>query len=443
MSEFPLSSTEECPKRKKTTFCSLILSDFHLFCSLVLSHPLYFSYVLFFSPYIIKILSFLSPLFLTTTLLLLALLSTLLHDTCSDPEFPESQSSLLFSSCSGVLRSNFDVKDETPMSLEELEAYQMVFEACLPEILSETETETETDTEETCSTTELPFVDKFCSHESTGEAGTVSEALWEVTNEDEAEIPRSKTEDLMNLEEEIVKCEKEEEEVKPINGTVPDKDEGDSWEMPTKMESKAQKVGDEENSNDEECELPKLSHFLGKISGDEVEKENADSHKTREIITLSSFGSMRKEKEWRRTLACKLFEERHSVASAGATAGGGGGGDDGGENMDLLWEAYETHIDKTPSRLEEKKKTKKSEKQKPQKVKSKKNIEEIYQHKAHDDDGDDGDDGGEQLCCLHALKFSTGKMNLGIARPNLLRLSKAFKGFGRFHSAASKHSKKA
>ncbi|KAK9944754.1 hypothetical protein M0R45_010306 [Rubus argutus] len=44
---------------------------------------------------------------------------------------------------------------------------------------------------------------------------------------------------------------------------------------------------------------------------------------------LGSFGSMRKEKEWRRTLACKLFEERHQNV------------DEGGEGMDMLWETYD------------------------------------------------------------------------------------------------------
>ncbi|GJY62754.1 hypothetical protein Tco_0464214 [Tanacetum coccineum] len=44
--------------------------------------------------------------------------------------------------------------------------------------------------------------------------------------------------------------------------------------------------------------------------------------------SFGSYGSMRKEKEWKRTLACKLFEERRSLEG-------------GGEGMDSLWEAYE------------------------------------------------------------------------------------------------------
>src|SRR5262249_10270489 len=80
MSEFSLSSTTPM----KTHFSRLLLSDLFLFCSFVLSNPLYFSYFVFFSPYLLKLLSFLSPLFITTSLLLLALLTafspTLMHD---------------------------------------------------------------------------------------------------------------------------------------------------------------------------------------------------------------------------------------------------------------------------------------------------------------------------------------------------------------------------
>uniref|UniRef100_A0A803KQ29 Uncharacterized protein n=1 Tax=Chenopodium quinoa TaxID=63459 RepID=A0A803KQ29_CHEQI len=43
---------------------------------------------------------------------------------------------------------------------------------------------------------------------------------------------------------------------------------------------------------------------------------------------MGSFGSMRKEKEWRRTLACKIFEERHNGSSNQAAVNGGGGEED-------------------------------------------------------------------------------------------------------------------
>jgi len=113
-----------------------------------------------------------------------------------------------------------------------------------------------------------------------------------------------------------------------------------------------------------------------------------------------SFGSMRVEKEWRRTLACKLFEERHNA--------------DGSEGMDMLWETYETESNK----VLKKSNTKKGKKGEVEKSEDEEEEEEDMEGK---------------LCCLQALKFSTGKMNLGMGRPNLLKFSKALKGIGWLH----------
>lgn len=84
---------------------------------------------------------------------------------------------------------------------------------------------------------------------------------------------------------------------------------------------------------EEENELEKTMSFSKEekeVNPPEAEsqKEKTES-KVMEIDSpnLGSFGSMRKEKEWRRTLACKLFEERHNVDGGG-----------GGEGMDMLWE---------------------------------------------------------------------------------------------------------
>ncbi|KAG6417205.1 hypothetical protein SASPL_119358 [Salvia splendens] len=105
--------------------------------------------------------------------------------------------------------------------------------------------------------------------------------------------------------------------------------------------------------------------------------------------SLSSCGSMRREREWRRTLAGKLFEERHSG---------------GGEGMDSLWEAHEMDSNKSGGR------------------RKKVEVEE-------EEDGEDE----IQLCCLQALKMSAGKMNLGVGRPSLVKISKAIKGIGWLH----------
>lgn len=118
------------------------------------------------------------------------------------------------------------------------------------------------------------------------------------------------------------------------------------------------------------------------------------------LQTIGSFGSMRKEKEWKRTLACKLFEERHNV--------------EGGEGMDLLWETFEVDSGKLMAKGNVKKGKK-------------------GQVDEEDEDEDENEEMNGQLCCLQALKLSTGKMNLGMGRPNLVKISKALKGFGWLH----------
>lgn len=130
---------------------------------------------------------------------------------------------------------------------------------------------------------------------------------------------------------------------------------------------------------------------------------------------LGSYGSMRRDKEWKKTLACKLFEERQNV--------------DGGEGMDLLWETYE--VDSSSN---------KANGGKCNNAQKKKRSKKKSQAELYNDDDDEAEDMDGQLCCLQALKFSTGKMNLG--RPNLLKISKAFKGIGWLHHV-TRHTKKA
>ncbi|CAH8330369.1 unnamed protein product [Eruca vesicaria subsp. sativa] len=415
MCEFGLSSSpEENQNMKKIVFSSLLLSYFHLLCSFIITHPFYFSYVFFFSPCIFKILSFLSPVFVTTTLLLLALLSTLhLHDTFPDAESLETQPGFLFSFCSNlgsVLEPKLNVNSENVNSFEELEAYKLVVEACSMECASEDES------------MEVTFVDKFCSHEV---STTVSKALTDDPCDEPVEIQPLKFEDPMDVEkeeeEETEKCEKKEieEKVKPTSDVVIDNDEGQFWKEPTKEESKAQKVDFVGNCDDESYDVPSLSEFLG-----EEKKSKVTDEKEEEDASLKSFGSMRKEKEWRRTLACKLFEERHNA--------------DVGQGMDQLWETYETETEKKQTEEDKKKDKKKTKRSMMMKTKSIEKKEVVVEEEEEDDDGIDQ----QQLCCLQALKFSTGKMHLGIARPNLVKLSKAFKGFGRFYNA-HKHPKKA
>ncbi|PWA65325.1 Glycosyl transferase, family 8 [Artemisia annua] len=126
--------------------------------------------------------------------------------------------------------------------------------------------------------------------------------------------------------------------------------------------------------------------------------------------SFGSYGSMRKEKEWKRTLACKLFEERRSLEG-------------GGEGMDSLWEAYEEDNTNKKSSNSKKKTSVKNNK------KAKSEFKYFDDGISEDGDEDDEFTGNAQLCCLKALKMSTGKMNLGMGKPNLVKFSKALKGF--------------
>lgn len=157
-----------------------------------------------------------------------------------------------------------------------------------------------------------------------------------------------------------------------------------------------------------------------KIHGDDsCLKVKEDSQKS------ANLGSMRKEKEWRKTLACKLFEERHNNNVEGS------------EGMDMLWEKNEIEYSNNKSNNINTNVVKKGE-----------IISVEYKH----DDDDDDDEGLDeefdenftdgQLCCMQALKFSVGKMKLGMRRPNLLKISKTLKGFGWLHHVTKHNNKK-
>ena len=132
---------------------------------------------------------------------------------------------------------------------------------------------------------------------------------------------------------------------------------------------------------------------------------------------LQREGSMRKEKEWKRTLSCKLYEEHMTfkLREEGTVV-------DGAEGMDLLWEAYEADAGKS------------------NKVKSKGKNGGKKQVCIKEEEEEDEPVG--KFCCLQALRLSTGKMNLGVGRRNLARVSKVFKGTGFFHRSSSSRSKK-
>lgn len=112
-------------------------------------------------------------------------------------------------------------------------------------------------------------------------------------------------------------------------------------------------------------------------------------------LDLKGCGSKKREKEWKRTLAGQLYEERMSARAT--------------EEMDLLWEVYE--VDSGVRK----------EKNHEEKVKNGK-LDHLYEEEGTD----------ARLCCLEAIRFSTMKVNLGVEKYNLRKISKAFKGVGLF-----------
>ncbi|GMH27938.1 hypothetical protein Nepgr_029781 [Nepenthes gracilis] len=142
-----------------------------------------------------------------------------------------------------------------------------------------------------------------------------------------------------------------------------------------------------------EIEFRAITVGVGKIQ--EIEEENP-VQKAQEIVKRknlrggivqlpqgSRMGRKTEDIEWRETLACKLFEERHNL-DVGS-----------GEWMDLLWEVLEKE---SPMETEQKEKKKRAR--------------------------------AGKLCYFPDLKFPAGKLNLEKGMPNCIQISKIFKGAG-------------
>ncbi|XVE72717.1 hypothetical protein DITRI_Ditri11bG0061500 [Diplodiscus trichospermus] len=417
MSEFSLASPTTS-KKKTHHLSSLLLSDFMLFCSFVLSHSLYFSYFIFFSPYLFKIFSFLSPLFLTTTLLLLAfftLTPTFVNHAAL--ELPESKVSFLlttYQTLVEILRSEADYENDGFGCLEVLEAFKIVFEnSTALEIRENPDQVLEMEVKEQCSPAVEASIDKGLSCENKAvDAPETNQVKAVVKLFEEFLQEKQGVEDLSSK--------KREKEVKSLS-VEPNKGSEEQKEEFMRSGSKAMgnkiidpKVSADHNGGEHAPKAMVNSQRVRAANwGTENDGYNSNHYQTMGS-SLGNFGSMRKEKEWKRTLAGKLFEERHNV--------------EGGEGMDLLWETYETDSN---NKVQLKSSSKKGNK----------GGNEYYHH---DDDGDDYEEDSDngQLCCLQALKFSTRKMNLGMGRPNLVKISKALKGIGWLHHVSSRHGKK-
>lgn len=357
MSELCLSGPTKSPH-----FSNLILSDLKLFFSFIHSHPLYFCYIIFFSPYILKLFSFLSPLFI----LLLSLLAI-----CPQSKGDFDLVLSVYKALKEKLSLNTDPDDDFSQ-FEELELYKMVFDTSS---FYQIEYSDEDQDNSIC---EIPRMGTFEALD------LVDEKTVEVDWEESAKPLKEER----NLEEFLEPL--EDFENTPCFRNLHSID-------PNKPDSEKEVF--QKSTGSEEVESKKSAFSDSPSSG------GLDS-------SLSSYGSMRREKEWTRTLACKLFEERHRG--------------DGEEGMDLLWETYENDSSN---------KCKKTNSD----TKKNKKMKKIDTEFRYEDDGDG--DVAVGVCCLQALKFSTAKMNLGMGRPNIVKISKAIKGFGWLHNV-TRHSKR-
>ena len=124
-----------------------------------------------------------------------------------------------------------------------------------------------------------------------------------------------------------------------------------------------------------------------------------------------------KDKEWKRTLACKLYEECMQLRLCRDRAVV-----EGSDNMDMLWEAYEVGSGSSKGRAGKRSGSK-------AKGGSGNKAEEVVDEGEEEGEEDDEEEEGSvrQLCCLQALKFSTRKMNFGGGKPSLSKISKVLR----------------
>lgn len=359
-------------KKKKNIINS---SDFTLICSLILSHPLYFSYLIFFSPYLFKLVSFLCPLFITSSLVFLSLLTTFvpLHSII------KSEEGFFIAVYNTLLEKLRNDEGEKWLPVEEFEVYKIVFETPIVELMEEYPDERDV------------FEDNPVEKKALQEEGKAGSQCESVTMKHETGDAKSS----------VVR-----EEVKKYDSIL----------------GKSKSEVNEMSSNND------LKSKGGSLRLDREKRLSEAFYQTAGSPPyMGSFGSIRKEREWRRTLACMLFEERHN---GGYNNTNGGNNDEG---MDLLWETYETESNK--GRIEEQIRKGRREKNQGFMV-----VNEEKDDDYHGEEEEDDDNG--KFCCLQALKLSAGKMNLSVGRPSLIKFGKAFKGIGWLQSRAKRQGKK-
>lgn len=389
-----------------TTFrpqATLIYAYFTRISSFILSHPLYFLYLIFFLPYALKTLSFLSPLFITTSFILLVLVL--------------GQSNSAFH----VIRQNlsekfgFDSQEACP-DLEECEAYKIVFAF-----------DTQVSDMVEHLTGEEYFLQSFDDKE------VVYDLVEPAKSSDSQFVEEKRLQDFFDVvddfDDDVVEKNVDLISTKSIEVVEEDVDESKLRQIDDPVIVKSGKVV-EENADE-----AKDVNVIGGNNGGHTRKvvSLGKPFSAEGIIdsgeynsNLGSYGSMRREKEWKRTLACKLFEERHNAVV------------EGDERIDALWERHES--DELSKSMRMASETNKKSVKKSSIMSFYGDVEEEEEEEG-DDDNEEFEIRKAQLCCLQAFKFSAGKMNLGMRRPNLVKFSKALKGFGWLHSA-KRHGRK-
>ncbi|KAL4384645.1 hypothetical protein GQ457_15G015200 [Hibiscus cannabinus] len=373
-------------------FSALLVSDLILIlCSTIFSHPLYFSYFIFFSPYLFKILSFLSPLFVTTTLFILSFftLSPCFANKQSAAsichlQLPESK---IITSLVETLRSEVDHNGSDSFGcLELLEAYKIVFES--PSNLEITVKNYPREAKDDHFDKDLDEKSPQITQPETNQVKSVVKIFEDFLQEKEGVENNSWKKTDKQVKSSRVKSDKG--EVQKQESMIPS----------TGSKAMCNKTSDPKA-------VTKSKDRVTENGGDYYYKSSvADKYQT---MSVGNSGLMRKDKEWKRTLACKLFEERRADHA------------DGDEGMDLLWEEYETESSEAQLKSSLKK--------------GGVNYKGIGEY-------DYDEECVGQLCCLQALKLSAGKMNLGMGRSNIVKISKALKGFGWLQHVSNRHGKK-
>ncbi|KAF7013379.1 hypothetical protein CFC21_027465 [Triticum aestivum] len=243
--------------------------------------------------------------------------------------------------------------------------------------------------------------------------------------QEESDRKQSPEEELVDVKEELVrskvaeKCSEDlrAEEIASIIGEPEADPPQEQRREDVQAEEDAQPNGqDHQEDVQEEQEHEDADGGEGPLRSTSIARR-VHTRTSSESLAGAGEGSPSKGKEWKRTLACKLYEERIQLKVCRDRAVAGACADD----MDMLWEAYETGGGSSSAVA-----VAVAGDTKPRGGGgSKANEQSVDEEEEEEDEEDEGP--VRQLCCLQALKFSTRKMNLGGGKPSLSKISRVLK----------------